>query len=271
MPTVNPTICQVLHSLVVGGAEVLAARLARALAPQYRFVFACLDELGTLGEELRSEGFLVEVLRRRPGIDWRCMKALRRLWQREGVALVHAHQYTPFFYALAARHWRRLPPVLFTEHGRWFPDFRRPKRVLFNRLMLRRTDRVVGVGEAVRRALVNNEGIPSGRVQVIYNGVDGAAFNGQMVEPAAVRRELGLADDQLIVIHVARLDHLRHLHRPFEIKVIPTGRFGKIYSIFLFRSICVMCQGIDVVILIVNKLPYRKPFKIIFLSMGPVL
>lgn len=198
-----------LHSLVVGGAEVLAARLARALAPQYRFVFACLDELGTLGEELRGEGFSVEVLHRRPGVDFGSMRALRRLWRREGVSLVHAHQYTPFFYALAARQWRRFPPVLFTEHGRWFPDFRRPKRMLFNRLMLRRADRVVGVGEAVRRALVANEGIPAGRVQVIYNGVDGAAFNGQMDERPTVRRELGLDEDQFAVIQVARLDHLK--------------------------------------------------------------
>ena len=48
------TIGQVLHGLRVGGAEVLAARLARRLRGAYRFVFACLDELGTLGQELRD-------------------------------------------------------------------------------------------------------------------------------------------------------------------------------------------------------------------------
>ena len=47
--TSRPTVCQVLHSLEVGGAEVLAARLARRLSDQYRFVFACLDDLGPLG------------------------------------------------------------------------------------------------------------------------------------------------------------------------------------------------------------------------------
>jgi hypothetical protein len=50
----------------------LAARLARRLGGAYRFVFACLDELGTLGQELRDEGFPVTVLGRRPGLDWRC-------------------------------------------------------------------------------------------------------------------------------------------------------------------------------------------------------
>src|SRR5687768_12918163 len=62
----RPTVVQVLHSLEIGGAEVLAARLARRLQDKFRFIFACLDGLGTLGAELRSEGFIVEVLGRRP-------------------------------------------------------------------------------------------------------------------------------------------------------------------------------------------------------------
>ncbi len=76
------TICQVLHSLNVGGAEVLAARIARALGHQYRFVFACLDELGPLGESLRAEGLRVEVVGRRPGVDFECMRRLARLLAR---------------------------------------------------------------------------------------------------------------------------------------------------------------------------------------------
>ena len=46
MPRNHPLICQLLHGLRVGGAEVLAARLARRLRPRYRFRFVCLDELG---------------------------------------------------------------------------------------------------------------------------------------------------------------------------------------------------------------------------------
>lgn len=205
----RPTICQVLHSLTVGGAEVLSAQLARCLRDRYRFVFACLDELGTLGEQLRAEGFEVDVLGRHPGIDFRCTRRLARLWRRQGVDLVHAHQYTPFFYAAAARLGRRRPPLLFTEHGRWYPDYPRRKRILFNRLMLRRRDRVVAVGESVRRALIDNEGIAARRVGVIHNGVDVSAFAGCRADRPAVRRELGFGHQDVVVIQVARLDHLK--------------------------------------------------------------
>jgi glycosyltransferase involved in cell wall biosynthesis len=202
------TICQVLHSLQMGGAEMLAARLARQLRGRYRFLFVCLDQLGTLGEELRSEGFPVEVLNRRPGLDWRSIWRLARILRREQVGLLHPHQYTPFFYAQMARWLGRRIPILFTEHGRHFPDYPRRKRILVNRLLLSRRDRVAAVGEAVRRAVIANEGIPAERVEVIYNGIDLEVFQTSKDRDAA-RREMGVGPNDFVVVQVARLDYLK--------------------------------------------------------------
>ncbi len=100
-------------------------------------------------------------------------------------------------------------PILFTEHGRHQPDYPRRKRMVFNRLMLRRRDRVVAVGEAVRQALIVNEGIPPQRIEVVYNGIETERYAGRPGEREEVRRELGLAPDQLVVFLVARLDYLK--------------------------------------------------------------
>jgi L-malate glycosyltransferase len=211
-PTVQTaTICQVLHGLQVGGAEVLAARMARQLNKYYRFLFICLDELGSLGSELRDEGFTVEVLDRRPGLDWRCARRLAKIVRRERVDLLHAHQYTPFFYSAASRLVGSRPPVLFTEHGRHHPDFPRRKRMLANRVLLGKRDRAVTVGEAVRQALIHNEGIAPHRVEVIHNGIPLAEFGTQPAasERAAIRASIGLGPDELILIQVARLDYLK--------------------------------------------------------------
>src|SRR5205823_14931247 len=88
-----PVICHLMHGLRVGGAEVLVARLARRLRDRFAFRFLCLDELGSLGEELQREGFPVEVVRRRPGVDWRLALRLSSVLSRGRVDLVHAHQY----------------------------------------------------------------------------------------------------------------------------------------------------------------------------------
>jgi L-malate glycosyltransferase len=214
MPDTRPVIAPVLHRLYLAGAEVLAADLARRLRDRYTFVFLCLDEVGPLGEALRGEGFEVIDLKRRPGVDWSVARRIHAAVRRHGVTLLHPHQYTPFFYAAASRGpiglLRGRPKVLFTEHGRHFPDYRRPKRVVANKLLLRRGDRVTAVGHFSKQALVDNEGIWADRIEVIHNGIDIDKFKPVSASPeaaearAAVRRELGLGDEQPVVLQVAR-------------------------------------------------------------------
>lgn len=204
-----PTVCHVLHSLHFGGAEVLARQFALGLQSQFRPVFACLDSLGPIGQTLREQGVEVHVLDRRPGVDFRCMWRLRNWFKRQQVQLIHAHQYTPFFYASLARMMTARLPVVFTEHGRHFPDIRSPRRVKANRYLLRRRDRVVAVGEQVRQALIDNEGLPAERIEVIYNGVDTAAFARCEATRAAVRAELRLGPADFAVMQVARLNALK--------------------------------------------------------------
>lgn len=205
----RPVVLQVLHTLEVGGAEVLAARLARRMQDRFRFIFACLDGLGTLGAELQQEGFPVKVLGRKPGIDLHCVRRLAQVAEDQHARLIHAHQYTPFFYSRAPGWAGRRVPVLFTEHGRVHPDLPNRKRIVFNRLFLRDCDRVVAVGESVKRALIANEGIPSGRIDVIYNGVRLADFSHDPQERLQVRQELGLSPTAPVAIQVARLDYLK--------------------------------------------------------------
>lgn len=239
-PTTNirrATIAHLVHGLGVGGAEILVDRIARTLADDHRFVFICLDEVGELGRQLEHDGFVVRHLERRPGIDLACAKRLGRLLGDERVDLVHAHQYTPFLQGMLSR----LPigrlPILFTEHGRHHPDHTSWKRRLVNRVLLGRRDRVVGVGEDVRRALVEIEGLPAHRVGVIHNGIDLAPFDAVTDSTREeVRRELGLAESDFVIVVAARLDpvkdhetsiravdRLRHQHPNAKLLVVGDG------------------------------------------------
>lgn len=201
-------IAQLVHDLSVGGAELLAATIARSLRHLFDFTFICTDRAGPLADQLRDEGFPVHVLHRRPGIDWRCLLRLRRLLSEHSFDVLHAHQYTQFFAAATARVQLRPTPILFTEHGRHFPDVVSRKRRFGNRFLLRKPDRVVGVGEAVRAALVTNERLPSERVEVVYNGVAPSSPT-TSDERRAIRSELGFTDDHVVVLQVGRLDPLK--------------------------------------------------------------
>lgn len=211
-PNHRPVIAHLLHRMDVAGAEVLAAELGRRLAATpghpYRFLYLCLDGCGTLGEQLAAEGFEVINLNRRPGLDFALTARLRRLLADRRVDLVHAHQYTPFFYAAAARGVASRPAILFTEHGRHYPDVRRTKRVMANRLLLRRHDRVTAVGSFVKQALVTNEGFAPDRIEVIQNGIDAEPFaeaaESRQTVRDAVRRELDVPAETPLVLQVAR-------------------------------------------------------------------
>lgn len=202
------TVCQLLHTLNVGGAEILAERVGRNLREEgWRILFFCLDEEGTGAQRLRNDGFEVKSLDRKPGWDFACMRKMARWWEESQVDVVQAHQYTPFFYAMNARgFFRKKPPILFTEHGRFFPDLPNWKHSLFNGWMVRKQDRLVAVSESVKRALVANEGLPARRIEVIYNGVPIPI----VAEAEKMRlRETFALGNRPVIFMAARLDTIK--------------------------------------------------------------
>jgi len=205
----KPTVCHVLHTLSVGGAEVLAREFSRQGKHDFRFVFACLDELGSMGEELLASNYEVISLQRKPGIDIGTAKRLKAYCKAQNVDVIHAHQYTPFFYSSMSRVIGNRLPVLFTEHGRTFPDFRRSKRVFANQFLFSKKDSVIAVGNQVKRALIENEGIAEKKIEVIYNGIDVQRFIPKPEVRDQTRRNLGIESDETVIIHVARLDPLK--------------------------------------------------------------
>src|SRR5262249_35811791 len=138
----------------------------------FRTSVCCLDALGEFGEELRGRGVEIQVLTRRPGVDFGLVWRLRRLYQEMRVDIVHAHQYTPYFYAATACLLRPPMKVVFTEHGRESPDRLRPKRAAYNRLLRMVTSSYTAVSEFTRESLVAFERMPSSKIRVIYNGVE---------------------------------------------------------------------------------------------------
>ena len=199
------TVCQLLFSLGVGGAEVLATDIAEAGGDEFRFVFGCLDRAGPLADQLRKSGHIVEVFHRKPGFDLRCVRHLATFLKKQNVSLVHAHQCDPFLYSALTRLFGVKSPILLTEHGRLQPDVRKWKRVVLNRLLLRRTDIIVGVGRCLNQPLVENEGFPPDRIGVIYNGRDLERFQFNEAVRSEVRQSLGYSDQHFLVMHVARL------------------------------------------------------------------
>jgi glycosyltransferase involved in cell wall biosynthesis len=190
----------------VAGAEMLVAETIRRLGDQILPTVFCLDAIGPLGEHLRSEG-LAEVvcLGRRPGRDWRVVWRMARELRDRGIEVVHAHQYTPFFYAALARVLAGgSPRIILTEHGRHYPDVVSPRRRMANRLVFDRlADAVNAVCGFSAASLARVDGFSARRIEIIENGIDLTRYATQP-DRNGLRRRLGLDPARRYVVSVGR-------------------------------------------------------------------
>ncbi len=207
----KPAICHLVLSLGVGGTEHLVCEMCRDLARDYSIVICCLDEPGLWGKTLRKEGFVVYALYRSPGIDLAVVFQLAKIFERHRVALIHAHQYSPFFYGALSRIFYPQARLLFMEHGRHWPEVKKPWKNIFNRIVLQPlTHEIVAVSKEVRERLVTYEGLSRKRIRVIYNGIKDI-YRLSTAEKKALRSHWGLGADDFVVATVGRLDPIKNL------------------------------------------------------------
>jgi glycosyltransferase involved in cell wall biosynthesis len=189
----------------VAGAEVLVAQILERAAESIQPTILCLDEIGELGERLRGEGVDVVSFERQPGLDLGLSKQLRRAIDERQLDLVHAHQYTPFFYsALAKLRPGRPFDLVLTEHGRHYPDAVSARRRWTNRLLLaRQASAITGCSDFSRRGLAEADGFPLERIELIPNGVEPGRY-ASAPPRAELRASLGLDPERTLAICVAR-------------------------------------------------------------------
>ena len=200
----------VLHVMQVAGAEVLVAETIRRLRGQIDPVVFCLDAVGPLGEGLLAEGVPVLSFGRRPGRDWRVAWRMAKEIRAWRIEVVHAHQYTPFFYAALARLLCGTSPrVIFTEHGRHFPDLVSPQRRAANRLVFDRlADAVNAVCAFSARSVQRTDGFAGARIEVIENGIELERYD-PAADRGALRRQLGLDEARRYIANVARFHPIK--------------------------------------------------------------
>lgn len=163
---------------VVGGAERLVYDMVRYPAfADNPPVVCCMDSVGELGEKLREEGYKVYCKGRKPGFDFEMIAWLRAIIRIEKIDVVHAHQYSPLVYATPAAFLAGRKKVVYTEHGRFYPERKSWKRSLINPLLALGVDHLVSISAATADAMATYDSFPRQRIKVIHNGIDCSGMN----------------------------------------------------------------------------------------------
>jgi glycosyltransferase involved in cell wall biosynthesis len=201
---------RLLHVVATGqrrGAEMFASDLVRALGG----IGAFDQEVAILRgpwppdvaydapvRSMRSNGRPIPGLR----MDLTTMSSLRRTLARFRPHVVHAHGGEAFKY-LAIGGGRR-PRLVYRRIGLAHPSGTRGIARAGHAALLRRSDFVVAVAEAVRRETIDTFGLPADRVVTIPRGVDPLRLRAEH-DRSAVRENLGIPGSAPVVISVGAL------------------------------------------------------------------
>ncbi|MEU8117768.1 glycosyltransferase [Spirillospora sp. NPDC049024] len=204
-------VLHVITGLDYGGAERQLAALLRHLPVSCEV--ATLTRAGAVGAEIRRSGVPVHEIGMRGNRDLGALPRLVRLIRRGRYDVVHTHLYRACVYGriaarLAGMSMAGTPRIIATEHS--LGDGRIEGRATTRgvQALYRATERLGSATVAVSPAVAARLcawGVRPGRIVVIPNGVDAAAFAFDPARRAAVRRRFGIGPDEPVVGGVGRL------------------------------------------------------------------
>lgn len=223
VPDVAPRPLHIVHvvdSLEVGGLERVTVDLALAQAARGHTVrvFSITDTDGLKGELLDAGIPVIEGHKQR-SLDRHTLSALRSCVRDAQADIVHAHNFVPNYHAALATLGMATAQVC-TLHDMGARLQNRRLRTLF-RLSLLRTQCVAMVGTQVHRQHVESGLISPDKAHTVLNGIPVERFAhspaARTDARTAARRQLGLADDDLVIGCVGRLVELKNHHRMVEV------------------------------------------------------
>ncbi|MBE1287787.1 MAG: glycosyltransferase [Alteromonadaceae bacterium] len=205
-------VAHLTYDMRIGGTEKVIANIIESCANSTcTHQILCLEQpLGPFGTELKKHGIDIFEWNRKPSFDVSLILKLRKHIKQHDIDILHCHQYTPWSYgALACI--GLATKVIFTEHGRFYPDSSSSKRRFINPLLNFFTSAVTAISSATKHALVDFEYLPQKDILVIYNGIKPLRY-----EPVdkdnmeQLREHHNIGQNTLTLGTVARLDPIKN-------------------------------------------------------------
>jgi glycosyltransferase involved in cell wall biosynthesis len=194
----------------IGGTEMVIKNIIEGSdAAKYEMSIFCIEEpIGPWGEELKENGTEIFSKHRKDGFDLSLITEIRACIRNQNIDIIHCHQYTPWVYGVLAAIGLKTK-VIFTEHGRFYPDSSSWKRKIVNPILSFFTDYITAISKATKQALIDYELLSADKIKVIYNGIK-ALPKVDQIEKANLKQQLLIEDDDIVLGTVARLDPIKN-------------------------------------------------------------
>lgn len=202
-------VLHVTFDMTIGGAQQVIRQLVENMdEKKIHSEIVCIDnKLGEIGEILQQQGFSVHLLNRQEGFDFNLIKQLYKLIKHNHYDVIHCHQYSPYVYGLLASILTSAK-VIFTEHGRFYPDYGTWKRKLINPIFSLFTAKITAISKATKAALIEHENFSAKHIDVIYNGIkDQSEIE---VDEIALKSKFNIPQEAFIFGTISRLQPIKN-------------------------------------------------------------
>ena len=180
-------VVQVLTSLEIGGAEMVALRLAEELGPLFDMQVITLRRRGPLAQRIEAAGVPVVSLDVPASAGALTLaRELRRVLSRIRPHVIHSHNLSPLIASALANGVGPRADLVHTEHGRSSATSPAGRVALW--FAGRRATTIVAVSSDAAEWAVRHERLPARRVRVVHNGipVSHVALTRQIAAPRAI-------------------------------------------------------------------------------------
>ncbi len=193
----------------IGGTEMVIKNLIEGSDHNlFDMSIFCIEEpIGPWGLDLQNKSLQITAKARKPGFDTSLVFAIRKHIKDNKIDVLHCHQYTPWVYGVLAAFGTKTK-VIFTEHGRFYPDHSSWKRKLVNPILSKITAHMVSISKATRRALVDFENLSMEDIEVIYNGIKPVQVDTAKI--VQLKQKFGLTSNDICLGTIARLDPIKN-------------------------------------------------------------
>jgi len=197
-------VLHLVEDLRIGGLERVIASIALGLdRTRYEVEIWCLVRGGEIAEELVGKGVCVRILGMNSYHNPFQIMALSRLIKESKIDIIHTHGYFGSTFGRLAAILVKTPTIITHVHTTYY-GFKK-RNILIERFLSLFTDRIVCVSQAVKRFVLETEGISERKTCLIYNGVGKPRlFEGDSGSHVG-RKSLGFEAKDLVVITIGSL------------------------------------------------------------------
>ena len=208
-------VLHVIERFNVAGAEVVVRDLLKKMDAEKWAVEVCvLHDIGVIGKEMSDQGYPIHFLNwEQEGLsDAVVAEKLRSIIERQDIDIVHAHNVTPWYFSYRALR-KQGKKICVTIHG-FIKGPGSLKKKLFYIFLSRFTDQIVMVSESIKKDLAGLPLMKLKGAKVIVNGIELVQTQG--IDRDAVRREIGLSENDFVIGTVGRLFKEKNIEMQIE-------------------------------------------------------